>query len=58
MAGKKKSGRGSRNAARTRKGSLDVTGGRRKKKQKLSEGITHANHGAKTHKGFMSLEMK
>jgi hypothetical protein len=56
MAGKKKSGRASRNAAR--KGSLDVTGGRHKKKQKLSEGLSHSNHGAKTHKGFMSLEMK
>lgn len=56
MARKNKSERGSRNAARKR--SLDITGGRHKKKQKLAQGLTHSSHGAKTHKGLMSLEMK
>jgi hypothetical protein len=44
MAAKKKSG--------------SAVGGKHKKNQKLSEGSAHANHGAKTHKRFMSLEMK
>jgi hypothetical protein len=56
MAGKKKSGRARRNAKRS--GNLSAIGGKLKKKQKRTEGLTHSNHGAKTHKGFMSLLMK